>query len=77
MFAELDKILGYENADDFWYDLEIMDAMEVVCKFSLSDWEQLISVSSGRPPLWRARCAEVLDGFGSMRKGGISKIPRF
>ena len=61
MFAKYDNYLTYASKyDDYWSDVGISDAINILEKFSKEDWSALFEAAKVRPPIWLRSCSETL-----------------
>ncbi len=65
MFAEYDECLSLDCSIDFWSDVGICDAWEILSKFSDEDWNTLSHRWRENSNEWKVRCAETIDSHSS------------
>lgn len=65
MFDSFDKYISYFiddiNANDYWHDIGILHASDLIDEFNNSDWDELLQVLSSKPDNWIARFCESID----------------
>lgn len=64
---ELDRQLAATSSEDYWSDLGLDDAIQVVARFVDADWTQLAALAADRPAAWQTRCADVLGDVADGR----------
>jgi hypothetical protein len=60
MFNEYDRYLSNEWNIDYWYDIGVVRAADLLDKFGEKDWEQLLRDLPTKQEEWKCRCAETL-----------------
>jgi lin0188 protein len=67
MYDSLDdfiNLFGDENSsEDYWYDVALFEAMEMVNKFDKDDWDKIAQNISLKSKVWKIR---MLESFGSI-----------
>ncbi|MFC5476367.1 hypothetical protein [Paraherbaspirillum soli] len=62
MFQKYDDYLnGVREFDDYWSDVGISEAIEILNAFTEKDWEILKEKIEERPQIWLVSCAETLS----------------
>jgi hypothetical protein len=64
MFIKFDKLIDLfadeEHPRDYWYDVAIVSASEMLDRFSDTDWLELFSVVDSKSDFWVLRVCEML-----------------
>ena len=61
MLNRYDALLkGVREFDNYWSDVGMSDAIDLLEAFSDADWAGLEMLAAQRPPLWQVSCAETL-----------------
>ncbi len=60
MFEKYDQYLSSEFSDDYWSDIGISHAIDLLINFNEQDWMTLKDSCHQRQPAWCVRCAETL-----------------
>ncbi len=61
-FTRLDRYLGSPLDNDYWSDVGVEDAEEIIEEFQESDWRPLEQACHDRPVQWMQRLVTVLPG---------------
>lgn len=67
MITTFDHLCALDCSPDYWADIALDQAIEILDKFEDEDWRVLLELSSTRPNLWLKRCAEALGGDDSAK----------
>lgn len=60
MFDEYDRYLSNEWNIDYWYDIGVIQAADMLDEFCDKDWERLLESLPNKQEEWKCRCAETL-----------------
>ena len=60
MFDEFDRYLSNEWNVDYWYDIGVIQAIDLLDNFLDHDWQKLLHELPTKQEMWMCRCAETL-----------------
>lgn len=61
MYEEFESYLNFDFSSDYWSDVGLDIACEMLNKFSKNDWTSLSNNWTKQIAIWKERCAETLD----------------